>query len=84
MILQVLAYVAQQERDNIKQRQSEGIAVAKAQGKHLGRPKAEYPTGWKNIYEQWKVEKITAKRAMDELGLKRTTFYKLVGQHERK
>lgn len=82
LILQVLAYVAEQERQNIKQRQAEGIAVAKAQGKHLGRPKAEYPDGWETTYKQWKQEQITAKIAMETLGLKRTTFYKLVNQYE--
>lgn len=84
LILQILAYVAQQERDNIKQRQSEGIAAAKAQGKHLGRPKAEYPDEWESIYKLWKAEEITAKKAMEELGLKRTTFYKLAGRYESK
>lgn len=82
LILQVLAYVAQQERDNIKQRQAEGIAVAKAQGKHLGRPKATFPEGFLKMYTTWKSNEITAKKAMLELGLKPTTFYKLVKEHE--
>ena len=82
LILQVLAYVAQQERDNIKQRQSEGIAIAKAQGKHLGRPRAEYPGGFEEVYKEWKSGGITAKKAMSELGLKTTTYYKLVKQYE--
>lgn len=82
LILQVLAYVAQQERDNIKQRQLEGIAIAKAQGKHLGRPRAEYPGCFDSVYKEWKDRKITAKKAMIELGLKPTTFYKLVKQYE--
>lgn len=82
LILQVLAYVAQQERDNIKQRQAEGIAIAKAQGKHLGRPRAEYPEGFEVVYREWKDEKITAKKAMEQLNLKTTTFYKLVKQYE--
>ena len=82
LILQVLAYVAQQERDNIKQRQSEGIAIAKAQGKHLGRPKADFPKDFEVIYKEWKDGKITAKKAMIMLDLKTTTFYKLVKQYE--
>jgi len=82
LILQVLAYVAQQERDNIKQRQAEGIAIAKAQGKNIGRPKAEYPIGFQTVYDEWKGNKITAKKAMQELGIKRTTFYKLAKQYE--
>jgi DNA invertase Pin-like site-specific DNA recombinase len=82
LILQVLAYVAQQERDNIKQRQAEGIAVAKLQGKHLGRPKATLPEGFEHVYYRWRRDEITAKKAMKELGLKPTTFYKLVKGYE--
>lgn len=82
LILQVLAYVAEQERQNIKQRQAEGIAVAKAQGKHLGRPKATCPEQFDEVYTRWKAGQITAKKAMQELDLKPTTFYKLVRKLE--
>lgn len=82
LILQVLAYVAQQERENIKQRQSEGIAIAKAQGKHLGRPKAQYPSDFEKVYREWKEGNITARKAMQSLKMKTTTFYKLVKQYE--
>ncbi len=82
LILQVLAYVAQQERENIKQRQAEGIAIAKAKGKHLGRPKAEMPKDFAAVYLEWKDGHITAKKAMAELGLKTTTFYKFVKHYE--
>lgn len=82
LILQVLAYVAQQERENIKQRQAEGIAIAKTQGKHLGRPKADFPKDFVVVYKEWKEGNITAKKAMTNLGLKTTTFYKLVKQYE--
>lgn len=82
LILQVLAYVAEQERQNIKLRQAEGIAVAKAQGKHLGRPKAVMPENFEAVYKEWKAGQITAKKAMDLLGLKRTTFYEFVKRVE--
>ena len=82
LILQVLAYVAEQERANIKSRQAEGIAVAKLQGKHLGRPKATFPEGFEEVYSRWKDKQITAKKAMQQLNLKTTTFYKLVNQYE--
>ena len=82
LILSVLGYVAEQETEFRKQRQSEGIAIAKAQGKHLGRPKAEYPNNFKEQYELWKQGSQTAKATMDKLGLKRTTFYKLVKEYE--
>ena len=82
LILSVLGYVAQQETEFRSKRQLEGIAIAKAQGKHLGRPKAEYPNNFKEQYELWKQGSQTAKATMDNLGLKRTTFYKLVKQYE--
>ena len=84
LIISVLGYVAEQETEFRKQRQAEGIAIAKEQGKHLGRPKAEYPNSWKEVYEQWKQKEITGVQAMKELGLKKTTFYKLVKQYEGK
>lgn len=82
LVLQVLSYVAQQETDFRKQRQMEGIAIAKAQGKHLGRPKVEYPRTWEKEYKSWKQGKQTAKTTMENLGLKRSTFYKLVKLYE--
>ena len=82
LILSVLGYVAEQETAFRKQRQAEGIAVAKAQGKHLGRPKIEYPKNWVEEYERWKAKEQTAKVTMDQLGLKKNTFYKLVKEYE--
>ena len=54
LIFQVLAYVGQQENDFRRQRQAEGIAVAKEKGKHLGRPRAELPSNFKEEYDKWK------------------------------
>lgn len=82
ILIEVLSSIAEQERATIKQRQAEGIAVAKAQGKALGRPKAEYPTEWYSVYTSWRNREITAKVAMEKLDMKRTTFYKLVKQYE--
>ena len=84
LILSVLGYVAEQETEFRKQRQLEGIKIAKEQGKHLGRPKAEYPNNWEQEYRAWKEGTQTAKVTMDNLELKRTTFYKLVKQYEGK
>lgn len=84
LFISILGYVAQTENDFRRQRQSEGIKVAKAEGKHLGRPKAEYPPQWDEQYKLWKDGNQTAKATMDNLGLKRTTFYKLVNQYEGK
>lgn len=83
LVLQILSYVAQKERENIKSRQAQGIAYAKAKGKHIGRPKAEYPLNWSEVYSLWHNQKsITAKEAMERTGLKRNTFYKLAAQYE--
>lgn len=78
LILQVLAYVAEQERHNIRKRQEEGIAAAKIQGKHLGRPKTKIPDNFNTVYEKWINKEITARAAMKELNLKPTTFYNIV------
>ena len=77
LILQVLSFVAEQERGNIRKRQEEGIAVAKAQGKHLGRPKAEITDKYIIEYTKWKNGEQTATQAMINADMKRNTFYKL-------
>lgn len=84
LVLQILSYTAEKERENIKKRQRQGIDTAKANGKHLGRPQAQYPENWEPIYNNWKSGAITATAAMEQLGMKRTTFYKLVKQYENK
>lgn len=82
VLMEVLSSIAEQERITIRQRQREGIECAKKQGKHLGRPKAVKPANWNEVYDRWKQQEITGKEAMEELNLKRTTFYKLVKEHE--
>jgi len=83
ILIEVLVTIAEQERVTIRQRQREGIAAAKAKGKHLGRPGLVKPENWKAIYFSWKSGEITAKTAMEQTGLKRTSFYKLVKEMER-
>lgn len=82
LVLQILSYTAEKERLNIKERQSQGIAAAKAKGVKIGRPATEYPENWDEVYSTWKAGQITAGAAMEKLNLKRTTFYKLVRQYE--
>ena len=77
ILVEVLASIAQQERETIRQRQAEGIAAAKSKGKHLGRPKAVKPANWDEVTAQWKRGEITAVEAMRRTGTKRSTFYKL-------
>lgn len=83
ILIEVLSSIAQQERLTIRQRQQEGIAAAKAKGKHLGRPGLVVPENWMEVYTSWKSGAITAKTAMEQTELKRTSFYKLVKEMER-
>ena len=80
LILQILSYVAEQERTDIKKRQREGIAVAKAQGVQFGRPQIEKSDNFEEVLVEWRSGRITARQAMIETGLKRNTFYKMVGE----
>ena len=84
ILIEVLSTQAENERLLIKQRQKEGIAAAKARGKHLGRPKAQYPVEWPIIYDKWKSGKITAVAAFTYLKLTKSTFYNLVKKYEQK
>lgn len=78
LILQILSYVAEQERTFIKQRQKEGIAIAKTNGIKFGRPKIEKPSNFDNVISEWKSKKIKSKEAMELLNLKPNTFYSMV------
>lgn len=82
ILIEVLSSIAEQERVTIHQRQAEGISAAKAKGKYIGRPIISYPESWNEWYVKWKSGEVTAKKMMDELKLKRTTFYKLSKQCE--
>ena len=77
ILIEVLGTIAQQERETIHERQREGITAARAKGVNFGRPKAEKPDNWSAVMDEWHSGKITAKRAMELTGTKRTTFYKL-------
>ncbi|MBS6518172.1 MAG: recombinase family protein [Clostridium sp.] len=74
IVLQVLSFVAENERTNIKQRQAEGIAAAKAKGIRFGRPPKSLPENFHSIYQQWKVGKITGVAAAKACGMPMSTF----------
>jgi DNA invertase Pin-like site-specific DNA recombinase len=76
-VMTLFAAMAELEKATILQRQKEGIQSAKARGRRLGRPKAEFPAEWESVYSAWKSEKVTASAAMKALGLHKTTFYML-------
>lgn len=84
LVLQILSYVAQKERENIRVRQAQGIANAKSKGIVIGRPKVQKPECWNEVYRRWSNKEITAVAAMKILGLKTNTFYKFANQEKNK
>ncbi|MCD8007497.1 MAG: recombinase family protein [Clostridiales bacterium] len=74
IVLQVLSFVAENERTNIKQRQAEGIAAAKARGVRFGRPPKPLPENFHSVYQRWKAGKITGLAAAAECGMPMSTF----------
>lgn len=82
IVLQILSYVAQTERENSRQRQAEGIAAAKGRGTHMGRPRKITPHPVEPIATQWKEGGITTKKALSLLELSRTSFYRRVKELE--
>lgn len=76
IVLQLLSYVAQTEREFIRQRQAEGIAAAKARGVQFGRKAMQKPSGYDQIYLQWKNEGLSARQAALQLGVTHQTFLK--------
>lgn len=79
IVLQLLSYVAQRERENIRQRQKEGIAIAKSQGKYKGRSKKEIDKElFKEIKRSWQRGEITKVQFAEIMGVSRNTLYKLL------
>lgn len=84
IILQLLAYVAQTERDNLLKRQAQGIAAAKARGVHFGRPEVNVPKDFKKIVRDWEDKKISYTEAVELSGLSTRTLYRKAEQYKRK
>ena len=74
IVLQVLSFVAENERTSIRQRQAEGIAAAKAKGVRFGRPPKPLPENFYDVYQCWKSKKITGIAAAKECGMALSTF----------
>ena len=74
LVLQLLSFVAENERTNIKQRQAEGIAAAKAKGIRFGRPPKSLPDNFHEAYQRWKQGEITGTAAAKECGMPLSTF----------
>lgn len=81
IVLQLLSYVAQTEREFIRQRQAEGIAAAKSKGVHLGRRPMSVPGNFIGIYNQWKGGDLSARGAAQILGVSPHTFVKWANSH---
>lgn len=75
LVLQILSYVAETERENIRQRQAEGIAAAKARGVHFGNPGKPIPPDFARVVSQWKNKEISLDAALEKLQVGRTYFF---------
>jgi len=78
IVFNVLSFCSENERKNIKQRQAEGIAIAKAKGVKFGRPSIPYPDNYESVINDWKKGEIKAIEAMKLMNVSKTTFYKMV------
>ena len=82
IVLQVLSFVAENERTNIRQRQAEGIAAAKARGVKFGRPSRPLPENFYQIHMAWRSKKMTLKEAANACAMPVGTFYSKAVQYE--
>ncbi len=82
LVLQILSFVAESERDNIRKRQEQGIAAAKARGVRFGRPLAEVPENFCKIVKDWEGKKITTEEVLKECHMSKATFYRKIGKYK--
>jgi DNA invertase Pin-like site-specific DNA recombinase len=75
IVLQVLSFVAENERTNIRQRQAEGIAAAKARGVKFGKPPLPLPDNFYEVHKAWQEKKLTLKQAVQAVGMPEGIFY---------
>lgn len=81
LVLQILSFVAQSERENIKKRQAEGIAAAKAKGVRFGRPEKKVPDGFVKIVHDWEQKRIPLSNVLEQCGMSESTFYRRRREH---
>ena len=82
LVLQILSWMAEEERQRIRKRQREGIDLALQNGIQFGRPAVIVSEEFKGVYRKWRTGELTAVKAMKEAGVKKTTFYKMVNDYE--
>ena len=83
IVLQILSFVAENERSNIRQRQAEGIAAAKARGVRFGRPPLPLPDNFPEVYQHWKDGEVTGTAAAKACGMPLSTFRYRAAQYEK-
>ena len=83
LVLTLLSYVAENERTTIRQRQAEGIAAAKARGVHFGRRPKPLPENFYEVYQKWKMKKISVSEAARQCGMPQTTFFDKAKAYEK-
>ena len=81
LTLQILSFVAQKERENIRQRQAEGIAAAKERGVQFGRPVVPAPEDFPAIISEWESGQLPFAEALAQTGLSRGTFYRRLREY---
>lgn len=84
LVLQILSFVAQNERDNIRKRQAQGIAVAKAKGIKFGRPEIALPDNFEKLVSEWKKKKISIEEVLKMCGISKSTFYRRLKEYRMK
>lgn len=83
LVLQILSFVAQSERENIKKRQAQGIAAARARGVQFGRPVIQAPERFPEIVKEWEAGRLRFAEALQESGLSETTFYRRLREYRK-
>ena len=81
LVLQILSFVAQNERENIRKRQAQGIAAAKAKGVHMGRPEKKPPENFSQLIKTWEKKELTLKQVLDECKMSEATFYRRLREY---
>lgn len=78
LVLQILSYCAHTERENIRQRQAEGIAAAKAKGIHFGRPQLPIPEDFEDEVKLWRNKQVSQREVLEHLNMERSRFYRVI------
>ena len=83
IVLQVLSFVAENERANIRQRQAEGIAAAKVRGVRFGRPESALPDDFAEMIRDWENKKIPLSRILEKCSISESTFYRRLKEYRK-